>query len=191
MPATTITTTGAFSFTVPAGFHLVQVAAWGGGQGGQSSGSGTNDRGTGGNSSDYIRIDVVAVAGTTYNGSVGAGGGSSQLAGSDTTITELSATARGGASGSSSSGYTVLTAQTGGSSGSGSNGGSGGTNTSIPGCIGGSGGGKGESGNSGTNGGGGGGAGGKGPNPGGTGGGGGVIFYYMPNTGLLKFLSEK
>ncbi len=91
---------GTYTFTVPAGIYCIQVEAWGGGgRGGNTSGDGAAGGGGGG---AYSRSIVTVTPGSSYTVNIGQGS-SSTSAGGDTwfspgTVSNALALAKGGSS---------------------------------------------------------------------------------------------
>ncbi len=129
---TTITTTGAGSWTVPCDVTSITVEAWG--AGGAGGGSTTNnDSGDGGGGGGYTNNTFAVTSGQVINYTIGAGGNGSTNNGADGgNTTFLSLTANGGTGGNrNGGGITGIggTASGGTTNMTGSNGTAGGTNT--------------------------------------------------------------
>jgi hypothetical protein len=116
----TFTSTGAFSWPIPANVRAVKISAWGGGGGG---GHATNPSGaSGGGSGAYFELNVVVTPGQNITGSVGAGGAAGTSGvnggnGGNTTVTVngTTYTAGGGFRGTNSAASTSQNSSSGGS----------------------------------------------------------------------------
>jgi hypothetical protein len=98
----TYTTSG--TWVCPQGVTSVRVEAWGGGAGGASTPNSNNSNGGGGGGGAYsIRNSITVVPGTSYNFTIGNGGGQDANGGNTTaTINGVVITAAGGSTGASS-----------------------------------------------------------------------------------------
>lgn len=74
MAVQVITTTGAGTWTVPAGVTSIVVECWGGGRGGQRGSLGGGGGGNGGNGGDYAKKTLTVTPGASINYSVAASG---------------------------------------------------------------------------------------------------------------------
>lgn len=114
------TTTGSFSYTVPAGVYSLIIKAWGAGGGG---GYGASQGGaSGGGSGGYFELEVDVTPGQVITGVIAAGGlagfaGSNGLGGGNTTVTVAGVTysAIGGNGGQNANSGSVGNSQSGGS----------------------------------------------------------------------------
>ncbi len=103
----TFTTTGAGTWTAPAGVTSITVEVWGGGgRGGSFGGGGAEAIGGGGGGGAYSRSVVTVVPGTTYNLFVGAGSNSTAAGGDSWFINATTVMAKGGNSSNSGTGAT-------------------------------------------------------------------------------------
>jgi hypothetical protein len=98
----TYTTSG--TWVCPQGVTSVKVEAWGGGAGGASTPNTNNANGGGGGGGAYsVRNSITVVPGTTYNFTIGTGGGQDANGNNTTaTINGVTITAAGGSTGASS-----------------------------------------------------------------------------------------
>ncbi|WP_320815255.1 GEVED domain-containing protein [Flavobacterium sp.] len=98
----TYTTSG--TWLCPQGVTSVKVEAWGGGAGGASTPNTNNANGGGGGGGAYsVRNSITVVPGTTYNFTIGTGGGQNANGNNTTAIINgVTITAAGGSTGASS-----------------------------------------------------------------------------------------
>lgn len=113
------TTTGSFSYTVPAGVYSLIVKGWGAGGGGGYGAS--QGGGSGGGSGGYFELEVDVTPGQVITGFIGAGGlagfaGNNGLGGANTTVTVagVTYTAIGGNGGQNANSASVGNSQSGG-----------------------------------------------------------------------------